>query len=176
MMQHKAQVLSTLEFSTPAVCHCIRNVLEELDRVHWRLLRELGLTAEDALLNHNLAPLQTRRDIGMLGVIHRTTLGLGPAQFQAWFFPAERRVEPAHNTRRQGRLHSRQLYDWLTRDTELLRRSVLGLVRVYNDLPEVIVSQKTVKAFQSLLQDYVKDLVRKGQEDWENAFNLRRKS
>ena len=42
-----------------------------------------------ALLNFNLAPLATRRDIGMLGVIHRTALGKGPSQLKQHFKPWE---------------------------------------------------------------------------------------
>ena len=70
--QYKTQVLPTLEFSTPVVCHCTVTALEDLDRVQRRFLREVGLSPEEALLEYNLAPLQTRRDIAMLGLIHRT--------------------------------------------------------------------------------------------------------
>ena len=76
--QYKGQVLPTLEFGTPAVYHCTDSVLEQVDRVQRRFLRETGLTEEEALLKYHLAPLQTRRDIAMLGLIHRTVLGLGP--------------------------------------------------------------------------------------------------
>ena len=38
--QYKAQVLPTVEFSTPAVYHCTTSVLEELDRVQRRFLHE----------------------------------------------------------------------------------------------------------------------------------------
>ena len=35
----------------------------------------------------NLAPLAVRRDIAMLGLIHRAMLGRGPAQFREFFQP-----------------------------------------------------------------------------------------
>ena len=38
-----------------------------------------------ALHEFNLAPLESRRDMAMLGLIHRTLLGQGPPQFQQWF-------------------------------------------------------------------------------------------
>ena len=118
--QYKSQVLPTLEFCTPAVYHCTASALEELDNVQKRFLGEVGLSAEQALLQYNLAPLQSRRDMAMLGLIHRTVLGLGPPQFADWFVLAAKRA-PAYNTRRQQRLHAKQLHDWLeTRDTELL--------------------------------------------------------
>ena len=169
-------MLSTVEFCTPAVYHCTTSALEELDKVQRRFLHELGVSTEDALLKYNLAPLQTRRDIAMLGLMHRTVLGQSIQHFSEWFFP-DALPQPAYTTRRQSRLHNRQLYDWLrTRDTELLRRSVLGLVRVYNELPQEAVSLNTVKAFQHWLQNTVKAAARRGAENWENLLNLRKRS
>ena len=111
----------------------------------------------------------------MLGLIHRTVLGLSPPQFGTWFHLADA-VVPAYRTRRQERLHNKQLHDWLSnRDTELLRRSALGLVRVYNELPRLTVEQKTVKDFQTSLQNGVKDAVVKGEENWQNTLNLRKR-
>ena len=136
----------------------------------------MGLTDVEALCKYNLAPLPTRRDIAMLGVIHRTVLGQGPPQFSNWFFAAAQRT-PRFNTRRQKRLHSRQLYDWLAdRDTELLRRSALGLVRVYNELPQEAVNTRFVKDLQHWLQEYVKTEALKGTTDWPNLLNLRKRS
>ena len=174
--QYKAQVLPTLEFSTPAVYHCTAGVLEELDRVQQRFLHAVGVSPEEALLRYNLAPLQTRRDIAMLGVLHRTTLGQGTPQFAAWFFLDTRRT-PAYRTRRQERLHSKQLYNWLSqRDIEILRRTVLGQVRVYNELPQEAVDLKTVKDFQTWLQDAVKNAASKQEDNWEHLHNLRKRS
>ena len=174
--QYKAQVLPTVEFSTPAVYHCTTTALEDLDRAQHRFLREVQLSPEEALAKHKLAPLQTRRDIAMLGLIHRTVLGRSPPHFSNWFFLADC-VPPAHNTRAQEKKHNKQLYDWLaTRDTELLRRSALGLVRVYNKLPQEAVNKKTVKDFQSWLQKYVAEEAQKGTNDWQNLLNLRKRS
>ena len=111
----------------------------------------------------------------MLGLIHRTVLGLSPPQFGNWFFLTDA-ADPVHRIRRQERLHNKQLHDWLSnRDTELLRRSALGLVRVYNELPRFTVEQKTVKDFQTSLQNGGKDAVAKGVENWQNGLNLRKR-
>ena len=170
--QYKSQVLPTLEFCTPAVCHCTASTLEELDKVQRRFLQEVRVSTEDALLLYNLA----RRYMAMLGVIYRTVLKKGPPQFQQWFYATSRQV-PVHNTRRQERLHTKQLHDWLAkRDTETLRRSALGLVRVYNELPQEAVDATSVKDFQSWLQDHLKELASKELDNWENTFNLRKKS
>ena len=75
---YKSQLLSYVEYRTPAVYHAAPSVLAPLDSVQGRLLRELSMSDEDALMHFNLAPLVVRRDIAMLGVIHRAVPGLGP--------------------------------------------------------------------------------------------------
>ena len=108
---YKAHLLSYLEYRTSAIYHAATSALAALDNVQSRFLRDAGVTEEEALLEFNLAPLPTRRDMAMLGVIHRASLGKGPQQFGAFFKPAEAKKEhPA--TRRQERRHSRQLQEW----------------------------------------------------------------
>ena len=144
---YKAQVLPTLEFPTPAVYHCTGTTLDELDKVQKRFLRAVGLTAEEALLQYNLAPLQTRRDLALLGLIHRTVLGLGPVSFQKWFFFE---TKPGHNygTRLQEAKHDKQLHDYLDGShSELLRRSAFGLTHAYNSLEQEAVNCTSVSAF-----------------------------
>ena len=85
--------------------------------------------------------------------------------------------EPAYWTRAQEKKHNKQLYDWLgEKDTELLRKTVLGLVRVYNKLPQEAVDTRSVKDFQRWLQEKVKREAVRGTEDWENCLNLRKRS
>ena len=176
MKQYKSHVLPTLEFCIPAVYHCTATVLDQVDRVQRRFLREVGLTEEQALNHHNLAPLQTRRDMAMLGLIHRTVLNEGPPQFQQWFFP-DTRPKHSYNTKLQESKHNKQLSSYLTgRYTELLRRSPLGLVEVYNKLQQEVVNKTSVKAFQTELQNLVKREEVKGNGNWRNCLNLRRKT
>ena len=83
---YKAHLLSYLEYRTSAVYHAASSTLEALDKVQERFLKEAGVTELEALMVFNLAPLSSRRDMGMLGLIHRTTLGKGPQQFNEHFF------------------------------------------------------------------------------------------
>ena len=83
---YKAHVLPILEFPTPAIYHATNTVLSHLDRIQKRFLREIGFSASDALLFFKLAPLQTRRDIASLGLIHRAILGKGPPSLSAMVF------------------------------------------------------------------------------------------
>jgi hypothetical protein len=71
MKLYKSQILSLVEHRTPAIHHATSVVLRPLDNVQGRLLRELGITEKEALLEFNLAPLACRRDIAMLGLVHR---------------------------------------------------------------------------------------------------------
>ena len=120
-----------------------------------RFLREVGLTDEEALLQFNLAFLNARRDMAALGLIHRTVLGLGPPHFREWFFPSDE-VAP-YPIRHQVSKHTRQLYSYVRgNQTELLKRSLLGQVQVYNKLAQNVVDCGTVKTFQRQLKQQLK--------------------
>ena len=56
---------------------------------------------------------------------------------------------------------------------EVLRRSALGLVAVYNRLPAEAVEEATVKGFQRKLSDDLKDRATAGREDWKQTFSPR---
>ena len=173
MLLYKSQVLSYVEYRTPAIYHACSTLLSRLDRQQRRFLRELGISEEEALLSHNLAPLNSRRDIAMLGVIHRTVRGIGPPHFQRFF---RLRVAPLAEpvTRQARRRHGFQLED--PRDgthTEMLVRSALGLIGVYNLLPQACVDEPSVKGFQSALQCLLKERARLEQENWSQLFSPR---
>ena len=48
--------------------------LKQLDALQSSFLHALGLSDKDELLQHNVAPLQLRRDIGMLGFLFKAGL------------------------------------------------------------------------------------------------------
>ena len=171
---YKTHVLPVLEFPTPAVYHATNTALENLDKVQTHFLREVGLTERQALKDYHLAPLCTRRDIALLGLVHRTVLKKGPVHFQKWFFLSERQRH-AYQTRLQERRHNRQLHDWLDGNhSELLRRSPLGLARVYNQLPQRVVDCSCVKDCQRELQELVRAEAERGVEDWHLLLSPRR--
>ena len=58
--------------------HATKDVLSRLDHVQNKFLRDVGVDALTALVEFNLALLAVRRDVAILGVIHRTVLGEGP--------------------------------------------------------------------------------------------------
>ena len=122
---YKAHLLSFLEYRTPAIYHATRAVLRRLDAVQRNFLRDVGVDDITALVHFHLAPLSTRRDIAMLGLIHRTVLAEGPRQFSDFF-----RRDPDHR--------SKLVDPCLSSRSPLIKRSALGLVSIYNMLPQKV--------------------------------------
>ena len=122
-------------------------------------------------MNFNLAPLSARRDIAILGCIHRAAKLQGPPSL--WKFFRRNTVQTASATRR-GHRHSLQLIEWPAgRNLELMRRSAFGMIRVYNLLPQEIVVKTHVKFFQFALTEMLRDHVNGGDENWQRLFSPR---
>ena len=123
----------------------------------------------------NLAPLGARRDIAMLGVIHRAALRKGPEQFHKFFAPARRSTDTTRTRLEERRReHGRQLLEYrVGTHLNVVRRSALGLVTVYNLLPATVVHLEDVKDFQRALQELLKERATEGCEDWAQTFSPR---
>ena len=175
---YKAQVLSYIEYRTAAIYHACSSALALLDAVQDKVISAAGITKWDALHTANLAPLGVRRDIAMLGVIHRSVLGRGPVQFREIF-------KADLNARRDGRgAHGLQLLplphhasDFIlpgSAPAQYIENSAYGLIRVYNMLPaSVVEASSTVSNFQSALQDLVKYRASQSFSDWEFTLSPR---
>ena len=136
-----------------------------------QFLRNLGLSEVEALCQYRLAPLSSRRDMALLGVIHRTVLGCGPEQFKEYFKAAPASM---HNGWESDRRHGRQLLTHREgRYLEILGHSILGLVDVYNLLPTNFVNEDTVPKFQGKLQKYLVEAATNGVVGWQNSFSPR---
>ena len=159
---YKAHILSFLEFRTPAIYHARREALSKLDKVQTRFLSDAGIDEVTALMHFNLAPLRMRRDISMLGVLHRAALGKGPPQLRELF------------KRKPGSFMLVDPYNGATLHP-LTKRSAWGLIGVYNRLGSGAQSITDVKNFQFYLQERVKELIRKqlvGKE-WDSTYSPR---
>ncbi len=171
---YKAQVLSFIESSTPGLYHAAPSVLERVDRVQRRLLRELDLTEVDALRDYRLAPLSSRRDMGMLGALHKLSLGTAPQQL-ALLLPRRGLVHEPHRARlRHWRpLHGKQLSTPAHfRSSDLMKRSLFGLAHCYNALPQEAVDCKNVKLFQTQLQQSLLRYAECKDGDWERLYSV----
>ena len=156
---YKAHLLSFIEYRTPAIYHATRVYLRRLDAIQSGFLKDIGVDDVTALVEYHLAPLCTRRDMAMLGLIHRTALGKGPPQFQKYF-----KKYNMDSTLHDPRVGSR---------SPLIKRSALGLVAVYNLLPHSIRAAKSVPAFQKSLQEIVKTYATSGYPQWSDVLSPR---
>ena len=121
ILLYKAQLLSLIECRTPAIYHATRNVLEKEEAIQTRFLQDAGVDDVTALMQFNFAPLRMRRDIAMLGMVHRAALGEGPTQMKRLIKRAPGGVQV--------------LDPYRDRTTPpLIRRSVWALLPVYNRL------------------------------------------
>ena len=161
----KSHVVSFLEYRTAGIYHAASSNLAPLDRILDRFCKQIGVSSIEAYFYFNMAPLGTRRDVAMLGLIHRSVLGIGPQHFQKFF----KRFE-GQQPRRSPRFprHSKQLVDpCVGNSSAMLRRSALGLVRIYNLLPEQAVQQRSVKSFQQYLNKLLRNAVESRQDRWQ---------
>ena len=120
-----------------------------------------------------LAPLQVRRDVAMLGVVHRAVLRKGPPQLWRFFTAAHRRSDGP--TTRSANRHCKQLQTYRTGHyLETVRHSALGCVDVYNELPPGLVeTTASVRDFQGLLQALVLSVLRDGRDHWRELLTTR---
>ena len=169
---YKSLVLSYIESSVPGYYHAASTTLRPLDRVQERLCRELGISHETALLKYKLAPLKSRRDMALLGLLHRIVLNDAPPQL-AELFPSATTWPPnIATTRLQIRRHNRQLKQHAI-GTETLRRSLFGLVKIYNLLPQQVIDLKSVQLFQSALQHALSVAACRNVRYWDSLFSPR---
>ena len=76
-----------------------------------------------------------------------------------------------YDTRLARRRHGRQSVDRrVGKHTDLLAKSALGMVSVYNLLPEGVVEKNTVSAFQKALQNFGKEEAAASHPSWGLTF------
>ena len=180
----KGRVLGCIEHRTSAIYHVADSILKPLDRTQASYLEALGLTEEDALRDHNLAPLACRRDIAMLGVIHRAMLGQGPDQFRVHIKREDSADSANHNDLPRHRLQAKSYRAALAIDFEapscrseppdFFLRSIFGLIDVYNLLPPSVVEVcSDVRSFQGALQALLKQAMENDFKQWQSIFTTK---
>ena len=155
---YKAHLLASLEYRTPAIYHATRNVLVKVDRVQSKFLEDAGVGDITALTEFNVAPLTARRDMAMLAVIHRAVLGKGPRHFKDQFcWQAPGLLKDPREEIGGG----------------IITRSILGLVAVYNLLPEKCKGHRKVGESETALQQLLKERATEDCTDWIQTFSPR---
>ena len=111
-------------------------------------------------MHFHLAPLRARREIALLGIIHRAALRQGPPHFHQFFIRA-----------RAIYGHTRTIYDPCVGRSQLyFRRSIFGLVAFYNRLPEEVIQLTEINAFQRCLQNTLRMAVEVNVPNWHLIF------
>ena len=160
--------MSYIESSVPGYYHAASTTLHTLDRIQDRLCRVLSLSPEVVLERYRLAPLKSRRDMALMGLLHRVVLSDVSRQLAELFPFATSGPLEFVRTRLQIRRHNKQLIA-PPFGTETLRRSLFGLVRIYNLLPQ---SVESVKEFQSTLQGALRHAASLGIPNWDSLFSI----
>ena len=172
IQQFKSHVLCLLEASAGAIFHASQSHLDSLDRMQSHFVEALGLTENEAFLSFNLAPLKLRRDIAVLGLLHRVQLGEVHPDFQN-LFPRENRPQVA--TRHAARRHGKQFQE-ISGSSHYFNHSVFGATKVYNVMPAYAVNVGDVGSFQSMLTKDARFQCKIGATNWIRMYCCRARS
>ena len=122
------------------------------------------MTQEAAFDFYNFAPTCLRRDIGLLGFLHKRVLGE--------CHPAVSQYFPLHPPSYGWHTKTIELFDGLiVTKRPLFQRSVFAMIHVYNRLPPDIVNLISVKSFQAELTKIAKQRCRNKYTDWPHSFH-----
>ena len=172
--QFKSHVWCHLEFSSGAIYHAADSHLKDVDSVQDSFIRALGLSAESAFVDFKMPPLCLRRDIAILGLLHKVVLGIAHPEF-AELFPmrVHTHLHP-HDTRTASRRHNKQFVEHNDGgQSGYFSRSVFSACRVYNFLPAYVVRSNCVKTFQSCLTRDAKIACQTRRLDWQRMYSCR---
>ena len=162
--QFKTHIWGFLEYHCGSIAHATETVLTKLDRLHDSYLEALQLNADVAFLDFNFAPPRLRRDIAMLGFLHKRVIGqCHPAVKQ--FLPFLAMPSMWHNKQLEPFLDNCIKYH------RLHERSLFGMIHVYNRLHQSFVDLETVKGFQRALTDLARARCRNKDPRWHLSFH-----
>ena len=151
--------------------HAANSLLQKVSQVQTSFLNKLGVSEKDAFLTNNFAPTELRRNIGILGLLHKRVLGLCHRSFDRllpW------RSERFHTERGFG--HSKQLYGHRLEtkfQSALFFRSIFAMADVYNNLSQSVVDAPNVKLSQKHLTDMARERCRVDRPQWPFSFSSR---
>ena len=166
IMQYKTHIWGHAEYQNAAICHAAPSLLAQIDAMQRRYLHELHLTEEVAFLDHNFLPPRTRRDVAMLGLIHKRVLGTAHPAF-AFLLPWST-ASSVHCR------HNKQLYsgrDKCIGNHALFHRSILGRADMYNRLSQRLVDIDNIKMFQSELTQIIRNRCERNIPTWQSTFD-----
>lgn len=174
---YKSHILSFIEGATPALFHAAPNVLKLIDDIQGSFLQQLEVSQLAAFLEYNLAPLSLRRDIAMLGVLFKVSHKKAPPPVCALFKPYGRGALTAYRFVSAEVFHSFALHDPIEpTHPVMLKRSLFGLIAIYNRLPQELVEVESTQSFQRKLQRLARDAAVDGDAHWHLMFSCRKQT
>ena len=162
IMQYKTHILSIVESNTGGIYHATTTTLKPLDRIQTTFVHGLNLEVSEAFLRYNLAPLCLRRDIAMMGFLHKCSCKCT--------HPDIMRLFPVRGERELWNIldYVRQIDH-----ASLATRSIFQLTYVYNNLPLEIRQINGISAFQSRLTDVARNLCQRNHDQWQTFLSAR---
>ena len=110
----------------------------------------------------------------MLGLLHRTMLGVGPPHFEEFFYREVDGKLREYDSRENQHPLAWVLGNGQETAQDFVVRSALGLPRVYNTLPQdVTMGSPSVSEFQTKLQDMVCRAAQAGLDNWRQLLSPR---
>ena len=164
LTQYKTHIWGITEHHNGAIYHAAASVIARLDRLQQSFLIELRITPEMAFIDSNFAPSELRRDIGMLGFLHKRVLNQCHVGLTT-LLPMATRA-----TRWHDKQIDCQLDKCIARHV-LWCRSLFGMVGTYNRLPQWVVDMPTVSAFQAQLTQMARSRCLRGNATWKKSFH-----
>ena len=167
--QFKTHIWGLIEAHNGGYFHAVPSLLDKIEHAQNRFLKELEVSPEQAFLDFNFAPPRIRRNIAVLGLLHKRVIGKCHPSFQRllpWY--AERFSEP-----RSMPCHTKQLYGHnveISHQRSLYDRSIFAMVDIYNNLSQCIVDSPTVSSFQTCLNKIAKSRCESGEATWMFSF------
>ena len=174
LTQFKIHIWGIMECHSGGIFHACTSSLDRLDRCQKHFVEEIGLAESVAFIDYNFAPPVLRRNIGILGMLHKRVLGQCHPDFDTllpWF------VQRFGYTI-QGK-HDKQLYNHrleVQLQHGLFQRSIFAVVDFYNDLPQQIVDCPSVNSFQKQLTKIARERCQVNNPSWMYTFDSRDRS
>jgi len=166
--QFKTHIWGLIEAHMGGYFHAASYMLAKIDHAQNRFLHALGLSPDQAFLEFNFAPASLRRNIGVLGLLHKRVLGQCHPSFE--------RLLPWYSARfaeARGHGHTKQLYGhWVevSNCQGLFSRSIFGMVDIYNNLPQHVVDASSVTCFQQYLNQIARTRCQQEDVAWSSSF------
>jgi len=171
--QFKTQIWDLMESHSGGIFHAATSILDQLDKTQKHFLEAFEVTQETAFLQHNFAPPTLRRNIAILGMIHKRVLGeCHPSYEELLPYFSQRFGRDLQNR------HSKQLYghcNEIVAQWRLWERSIFGMVDRYNSLSQAAVDLPSVSTFQIFLTETARARCEAGDGKWMYTFDMRRR-